>query len=190
VACGICVGACPVSTPFRHDEQLVTGIDLPEPSLKSLRDDVVAVMDNVRSEAGQNNAIMVFGCVNGVDLEKIKTEAGASNINVGTLRVPCTGMLPPSFIDFAISRGLMDGVIVMGCSENGCYHRFGQFWTEDRINQLRDPNLRTRVPRERLATVWANPTNFNKAFKQILDFDKKLSSLSAGQKPPVTSGEG
>ncbi|MDH5772295.1 MAG: hydrogenase iron-sulfur subunit [Rhodospirillaceae bacterium] len=188
VACGICVGACPVSTPFRHDEQLVTGIDLPEPSLKSLRDSAVDTMNKTRAKAGQQNAIMVFGCKNGVNLEKLNAEAKANNIHMGILQVPCSGMLPPSFIDFAISRGSMDGVVVMGCSENGCYHRFGQFWTEDRINQLRDPNLRTRVPRERLATIWANPTNLTKALNQVSDFNKKLSSLPAQQEPSTASG--
>jgi len=190
VSCGICVGACPVSTPFRHDEELVTGIDLPEPSFKSLRTSTVDVMNKTRAAAGKKNAIIIFGCANGIDLEKLSFEASANDLHVGTLQVPCTGMLPPSFIDFAISRGSMDGVMVMGCSENGCYHRFGQFWTEDRINQLRDPNLRTRVPRERLSTIWADPTNLVKALNHVSDFNEKLSSLPTKQKPTVTSGEG
>ena len=42
VSCGICVGACPSSTPFRRSEDLKTGIDLPDYSLKELRERVVA----------------------------------------------------------------------------------------------------------------------------------------------------
>jgi ferredoxin len=42
-SCGICVGACPSSTPFRRTEELRTGIDLPDYSLKVLRERVVAV---------------------------------------------------------------------------------------------------------------------------------------------------
>ena len=30
VSCGICVGSCPSSTPFRRTQELKTGIDLPD----------------------------------------------------------------------------------------------------------------------------------------------------------------
>ena len=184
VACGICVGACPVSTPFRHDEEMRTGIDLPTQPLKDMRDVAVSAMAAARKQAGavgEGTAIIVFGCANGVDLEKLKKSANSSsssNLSVAVMGVACTGMLPPSFIDFAISRGEMDGVIVTGCRENGCYHRFGQFWVEDRINQLRDPNLRARVPRERLRTIWAAPTDLAKAVDETVAFCKTLSSIT------------
>ena len=38
-------------------------------------------------------------------------------------------MLPPSFVDFALSRKLTDGVMIAGCAENDCFHRQGNEWT-------------------------------------------------------------
>ncbi len=35
--CGICTGACPSSTPFRRDETLATGIDMPASPIGALR---------------------------------------------------------------------------------------------------------------------------------------------------------
>ena len=36
-ACGICAGSCPSSTPFRSQEQLVTGIDMPQQPVDVMR---------------------------------------------------------------------------------------------------------------------------------------------------------
>ena len=63
-------------------------------------------------------------------------------------------MLPPAFIDFALSRDLADGVMLTGCSEGNCYYRLGNEWTQDRVTRVRDPHLRKRVPRERIALSW------------------------------------
>jgi ferredoxin len=36
-ACGICAGSCPSSTPFRSQQRLVTGIDMPQLPVDALR---------------------------------------------------------------------------------------------------------------------------------------------------------
>jgi coenzyme F420-reducing hydrogenase delta subunit len=59
-------------------------------------------------------------------------------------------MLPPSFIDYAISRDLADTVVLSGCSEGNCYYRLGVNWTRQRMAGERDPYLRKRVPRDKL----------------------------------------
>jgi hypothetical protein len=66
-------------------------------------------------------------------------------------------MLPPPFIDFVLSRGHADGVLISGCAEHDCFERLGDQFTEQRIANQRDPNLRGRVPRERVAVSWNNP---------------------------------
>ena len=76
-------------------------------------------------------------------------------------------MLPPSFVDFALSEGAIDGVMLTGCADSDCHHRFGIRWTEDRMAGLRDPYLRKRVPRARLDSYWAGPGNLA-AFKNEL----------------------
>jgi ferredoxin/coenzyme F420-reducing hydrogenase delta subunit len=147
VRCGICVGACPTATPFRRATALVPGIELPEFNLAALRDQVETVARGLTGEA----RILVFRCPHGAAVAR---PAGAS---VGVIEVPCTGMVPPPFIDFVVSRRLADGAMLAGCREGDCYERLGVLWTEQRIAGERDPYLRDRVPRDRVAVSWAGP---------------------------------
>jgi coenzyme F420-reducing hydrogenase delta subunit len=89
-----------------------------------------------------------------------------------TVELPCVAMVPPSLIDYVISRDLAHGVVIAGCAESSCYNRSGVAWTEQRIAGQRDPYLRTRVDRARLTTIWASPT-------QRPHFAEALSTFTA-----------
>lgn len=167
VSCGICVGSCPSSTPFRRSEDLRTGIDLPEYSLKELRERVVAVGTSL-SGPGR---VMVLACEYG----------GAAGRLDGTVVMPCVAMAPPSLIDFILSRDLADGVVVAGCAESACYNRLGVKWTEQRFAAQRDPYLRARVPRERIATVWTSALAVKKADSEIAAFAARIANLPPNQ---------
>jgi quinol-cytochrome oxidoreductase complex cytochrome b subunit/coenzyme F420-reducing hydrogenase delta subunit len=145
VACGICAGSCPTSTPFRRMSELIPGIDLPGRSIAEIRADV----DAEGARIAGSGRIMIFGCINA------GVAVACRAAGVGVVSLNCTGQLPPSFIDYVISRNLADGVLIAGCSENGCYNRFGTRWTAARLAGERDPYLRARVPRARIVAVWA-----------------------------------
>jgi len=165
VGCGICVGACPTATPFRSRGALVPGIDLPDSSAASLREDIIA--------AGANKTvphIIVFACQDDAQLKEME-DAGISCV---TLK--CMGQLPPSYVDFTLSRGHADGVLLLGCQDGNCSYRFGAEWTERRMVRQRDPMLRRRVDLQRVALGWQTPWSdcssslkkYN-AFKQSLE---------------------
>ena len=163
VSCGICVGSCPSSTPFRRSSELKTGIDLPEYSLRELRE---RVMDTASNLSGPGR-VLVLAC-----------EHGAAAGRIGdTVVMPCVAMAPPSLIDFILSRDLADGVVVAGCAESACYNRLGVQWTEQRFAAERDPYLRARVPRERIATVWASALAVGKAEAEISDFAVRVAAM-------------
>lgn len=146
VSCGICVGSCPTATPFRSRGALLPGIDLPERSAANIRRDIVA--------AGANKTepnIVVFACRDDAQLEDME-EAGIHCVTVN-----CMGQLPPSYVDFALSRGHADGVLLLGCQDGNCSYRFGALWTEQRIARQRDPLLRSRVDLARVALGWQTP---------------------------------
>ncbi|MCO5155818.1 MAG: cytochrome b N-terminal domain-containing protein [Aquamicrobium sp.] len=143
VSCGICMGSCPSSTPFRRQQELKTGIDLPGQPLSEVRDSVVAAS----AELHGTQRALVLACEHG---------AGGGDMG-GVVTFPCVAMIPPSLIDFIISKNLAEGVVVAGCSESTCYNRLGVEWTKERFAGTRDPYLRKRVPRERIATIWASP---------------------------------
>ena len=143
--CGICVGSCPSATPFRSAAELVTGIDMPQLRLDSLRQ---ALQSRLAAVAG-TQPILVLGCDNGARVTALDAA------DVTSLSLISTGMLPPSFIEYALRSGA-SGVLVTGCREAGCEFRFGQRWTRERLQGQREPQLRASVPRQRIELAWAD----------------------------------
>ena len=163
VACGICMGSCPSSTPFRRSGPLITGIDLPGRPLEQLRAEVIAAAADLSGP----NRVMTIACEHGA----------ADAPEKGRVVLPCVAMAPPSLFDFILSRDLADGVCIAGCAERECYNRLGADWTEQRIARTRDPLLRKRVPRERLLTVWAGPTERKRLAAEIGAFAGSLAAM-------------
>ncbi len=177
VRCGICAGACPTSMPFRKASALVPGIDLPELGIAALRDRVEAVGGGLSGRG----RILVFGCGEGVPL------AGLESSSVGLVRLACIGQLPPSFIDYVLSRDLADGVLLTGCAPHACHARLGIAWTEGRLARTRDPQLRRRVPAERLRTLWAGRTGRAALAAELDAFARALAGLPP---PPAPRAAG
>ena len=163
VSCGICVGSCPSSTPFRRTSELKTGIDLPDFSLRELREQT----ERVAAALPPDSRLLIFACKHGAGF--------GAGLNAVTL--PCVAMLPPSLIDYVISRNLADGVVVAGCAERACYNRLGVAWSEERFTGRRDPYLRARVPRGRLTTIWAAPTERGRFTEALDTFRKSVATL-------------
>jgi coenzyme F420-reducing hydrogenase delta subunit/ferredoxin len=138
-SCGICAGACPSATPFRKVAEFGNGIDLPQLRVGALR------LGLQRALAGLNGKarVVAFGCDRGADIKPLAQAA------VATFSLPCIGMLPPSFVEYAL-RGGADGVFVTGCGEGDCEYQCGDQLTRERIEGRREPHFRTRVARERL----------------------------------------
>lgn len=169
--CGICAGACPSSTPFRSAEPLVTGIDMPQLPMGVLRAQLEAA---VTALAGRPR-IVVFGCDGGVEVEGLRGPGTAA------LSLLCAGMLPPSFIEYALRSGA-DGVLVTGCREGDCAFRLGNRWVEERIQGKREPHLRRSVPAERLRVCWAGSRDFRRLAEELERLRAHLAALPAWRK--------
>jgi ferredoxin/coenzyme F420-reducing hydrogenase delta subunit len=139
MSCGLCVGACPTATPFRRAGEIIAGIELPEYPVAGLRERTIAAS----KEFVKGRRILVYAC------EHSNSEA-LENDNARVITLPCVAALPPSFIDFALSRNLADGVAISGCADGDCFYRLGGDWMQQRIDGDRDPYLRRRVDRERV----------------------------------------
>jgi ferredoxin/coenzyme F420-reducing hydrogenase delta subunit len=167
MSCGICVGACPTATPFRRVGTLSAGIELPQQSVSVLRESVIAAAAGLSGPS----RVIVFGCSH---------DAGSESLTDGetaAVRLPCVAMLPPPFMDFVLSRNHADGILVSGCTAHDCYERLGDRWVEQRIANERDPNLRARVPRERIAVSWNNPAQGGRLRDTLAAFRAHLRSL-------------
>ncbi len=156
-SCGICVGSCPSSTPFRNAATLVTGIDMPQWPIDSLRRRLLQGLSALRGE----RRYVVFGCDRGARVQSLAAP------DVLPISLACAGMLPPSFVEYAL-RGGADGVLVTGCRECGCEFRLGQRWTAQRLLGEREPHLRSTVAPDRWSTVWAD-AGYESALRSALD---------------------
>jgi ferredoxin/coenzyme F420-reducing hydrogenase delta subunit len=170
VSCGICTGACPTGTPFRRGSNLAPGIDMPHFTLRDLRERL-HLLCAIDADEAPGPRILVFGCDYGVRQSQL------ADPRIRFISLPCIGMLSPTFIDYALSRKLADGVFLTGCRTGSCQNRLGQRWTEERLAGTRDPALRNRVDRDRLAWMWAAQTDAVKLGQEVIAFAEKVAAL-------------
>lgn len=176
VSCGICVGSCPFSTPNRHTEKLTTGIDMPNRNIQHLRDNTLEAIEQISGDV----KILVYGCDHAMKMEQLDIPG------VAALSLPCTGALPPSFVDYALRKGV-DGVMLTGCRKGDCFHRPGNFWVEERLAGARKPQLKRSVDRQRLMVSWAAISDKKELMADIETFRQQLSELDK-QEAKASSG--
>jgi coenzyme F420-reducing hydrogenase delta subunit/ferredoxin len=167
-SCGICAGACPSSTPFRSVAELITGIDMPQLPIGEVRERVSAALERLSGEA----KVLVFGCECAVDVGSLEAQ-GLAAVNL-----LCTGMLPPSFVEYALRSGA-DGVMITGCRDSDCAYRLGNRLTGERLRGEREPHLRANVPRDRLCVAWAGPGERVRLERALADFRRRLRAAPA-----------
>lgn len=166
-SCGICAGACPSSTPFRRIDDLITGIDMPQLPLDVVRRKLERELAALKGEC----KIVVFGCQHGVGIDQLNSE------QVATISLICSGMLPPSFVEYAL-RGGAAGVLVTGCRQAGCAFRLGNCWTEERLNGAREPHLRMGVDSRRVHIAWRDPGDELELHGVLAEFRQRLAAIS------------
>jgi len=162
----MCVGACPTATPFRRASAIVPGIELPDQPISELRERTI----EASARFGDGPRVLVFTC-NTANATKL------SNHGAQVISMPCVAMLPPAFIDFALSRDLADGVMLAGCAESDCFYRLGDDWTRQRVAGERDPYLRKRVDRERLKLSWLPQGSTRRRKRELAEFTASLNKL-------------
>ncbi|MDX8403402.1 MAG: hydrogenase iron-sulfur subunit [Mariprofundaceae bacterium] len=166
-SCGVCVGSCPFSSPFRKSDNLLSGIELPEFSVLNMREMIRSTAEGLSGDV----KIITFGCDHSVDLQIIEAP------DVGIINLPCTGMLPPSMVEFALSHNI-DGIFITGCRMGDCHDRMGNEWLQQRLDGERDPVLRQRVPRDRMQYYWASVIDDKQLIHQINAFRQTLRQQS------------
>jgi len=175
--CGICAGSCPSSTPFRSQERLVTGIDMPQQPVDVVRQQLETQLAALTGKT----KLVVFGCDKGADANAL------ARADTAVISLLCAGMLPPSFIEYALRSGA-DGIVVTGCRDGGCDFRLGMQWTRERLAHRREPHLRDLVPQDRLLVIAASRNDGKALAADIQDFRTRLETqLAESRRPPAYS---
>ncbi len=178
VSCGICVGACPTATPFRQASALVPGIDLPDIGALLLRQQIETESARLRGR----QRVIVFTCDGSSDAGPLQDEQTA------VIPLRCMAHLPPAFMDFILSRDHAEGVFLAGCSSGNCEYRLGTEWTRQRVARERDPRLRERTDRQKLALGWERRwSRLGPAGKRLAAFRSQLSGTETSTGPVTFS---
>ncbi len=145
-SCGICVGACPSSTPFRSVAELVTGIDMPSAPIGALRRRLRRP-GRARRRAQQDRRVRLR--------PRRRCDGARRPRCAAAFSLMCSAQLPPSFVEYALRDGAA-GVVVSGCRRR-CEFRLGQRWTAERLQGTREPHLRRpRCRASAWTTAWAD----------------------------------
>ena len=164
-------------SPPISQERLVTGIDMPQQPVDAMRQQLEA---KIAQLAGKTKLI-VFGCDKGADVR------GLAATDTAAISLICTGMLPPSFIEYALRSGV-DGIVVTGCRDGGCDFRLGMEWTRERLTHQREPYLRSLVPLDRLQVVPSSRGEGMQLAAAVQEFRTQLETQTvASSRPPAYS---
>lgn len=166
-SCGICAGSCPSSTPFRSSEHLLTGIDMPQLTVNALR----AELEKKLAGLTGDTRIVVFGCDHGAPVDRVAAP------DTAVMSLICAGMLPPSFVEYALRTGA-DGVVVANCREGGCEYRLGERWTTERLERQREPKLREKVPAPRLEIAFVSANDSAQLDCVLTEFRARIEAAS------------
>jgi ferredoxin len=163
-ACGICTGSCVSSSPFRMGKTVLkSGIEMPWYGANDLRDKT----KNGLGKLTDDTKVVVYGCENGLKIEDLEDSGIAAVV------MPCSGMLPPSLLDYALKNGA-DGVFVTGCRDGDCFQRFGNRWTMARLTGEREPHLLRRTDKEKVVAFWGAKTETNQLANRVQDYRREL----------------
>ncbi len=164
-ACGICVGSCHSSNPFRYRQKtLKTGIDMPQFPIEEVRSRTQAALAELRGDT----KTLVFGCEHAFDTEDLKAP------DVAVINLLCTGMMPPSLAEYAMKHGA-DGIFITGCRNGDCYYRYGNIWMDERFDGKRVPILHKHTDRTRIAIHQAAETDGTKLYRELKNFQHTIA---------------
>ena len=150
----------------------MTGIDMPQQTVNSLRQQLEGALARLEGRS----RIVIFGCERGADARAL---AAPDTAVIGLM---CTGILPPSFVEYAL-RGGADGVMLTGCRSGGCDFRLGDRWTAERMTGQREPRLRSKVPLARLHLVSASRNDGKVLAAALQEFRTRIETQAISDDP-------
>ncbi len=129
--------------------------------------------------------IVGFLCDWAVEAQDIMQKDGTMRElpNVTLIKVPCSGFIRPSWLEFALKNGA-GGVFVCGCPLGDCFNRFGNNLIGDRVVQMRRRLERQKIHPDRVAMIYYGLHEKAEFVGAVKEFSGRIAALPA-QGPPV-----
>ena len=122
--------------------------------------------------------IVAFVCENhAMSAIRAASTAGESlPDSVRVIEVPCTGRLEsPQLLD-AIGDGA-DGVAVIGCLEENCYHDVGSMLARGRVNRIKDILTDISIEPERIEMINAASVSGAMLMMKLKQFESRVAAM-------------
>lgn len=104
--------------------------------------------------------------------------------NVTLIKVPCSGFIRPSWLEFALRNGA-EGAFVCGCPLGDCFNRLGNNLIQDRVVQMQRRFERQKIHPDRVATVYYNLHQQAEFVAAVRAFSDRVAALPGPVVPPA-----
>lgn len=123
-------------------------------------------------------SIIAFVCENhAMSALKAASMAGESlPESVKIVKIPCTGRLETTQILDSIGAGA-DGVMVVGCLEENCFHDVGSMLARGRVDRIKELLKDIKIEPERVEMINAASVSGAMLMLKIRQFEAKLAAL-------------
>jgi F420-non-reducing hydrogenase iron-sulfur subunit len=130
--------------------------------------------------------IVGFLCDFAVSSEGLVREDGTMRDlpNVTLIKVPCSGFIRPSWLEFALRNGA-DGAFVCGCPLGDCFNRLGNNLIADRVVQMRRRLERQKIQPDRAGTIFFGLHEQAAFVAAVREFSDRVAKLPAPPPPPA-----
>ena len=98
--------------------------------------------------------------------------------SVKIVKMPCTGRLETTQLIDTITAGA-DGIIVVGCLEDNCFHDIGSMLARGRVNRIKDLFKDIKMEPERVEMINAASVSGAMLMLKIRQFEDKVAALPA-----------
>lgn len=136
-------------------------------------------------ELGRGPRIVGFLCDFAVDASTLTAPDGTMRQlpNVTLIKVPCSGFVRPSWLEFALRNGA-EGTFVCGCPLGDCFNRLGNNLIGDRVVQLRRRFERQKIHPDRIATIYFGLHDQEGFLGAVKAFSDHVAQLPGPVVPP------
>jgi F420-non-reducing hydrogenase iron-sulfur subunit len=141
-------------------------------------------MSDVKAPPARRPRIVGFLCDWAVSSEGIANDDGnmVDLPNVRLIKVPCSGFVRPSWLEFALRNGA-DGVFVCGCPLGDCFNRLGNNLIADRVAQMRRRLERQKIQSDRVSTIFYGLHDGAEFVAAVREFSDRIAALPAPPPP-------